>query len=142
MAINNGIDELIFNDIEKSIRETPFYNLLSIELAELGSGEAVFKVTPTEKHTNPMGIVHGGLLMSIADAAMGNAIRSLGNLGVTIDMSTSFISLAPINQEIIAKGQVLRSGKNLHFVEAKVFAEDKLLLHCKGTFFNVAGMVK
>ena len=36
------------------------------------------EVLTEEKHCNPLGLLHGGLIMSIADAAMGNAIRSWG----------------------------------------------------------------
>ena len=42
--------------------------------------------------------------MSLADAAMGNAVRSLGIRSVNVDMSTSFVSSAMIGQEIIGRG--------------------------------------
>lgn len=142
MAKNNGIDKWLFDTLEQSLRETPFYKLLGIQLVELSSGVAVLKVIPTQEHTNPMGIVHGGLLMSIADAAMGNAIRSLGGRGVTIDMSTAFMSSATINNEIVSTGQVLKSGNNLYFAEAKVTSNSKLLVHCKGTFFKTGEITR
>lgn len=142
MAVNKGLETWLFEYIEKSVKETPFYNLLGIELVEIGPGEAALKVLPTEQHTNPLGIIHGGLLMSLADAAMGNAVRSLGIRGVTVDMSTSFVSSAMIGQEIVAKGNVLKAGRNLIFVEAVVMSSDKLLVKSSGTFYKTGEMTK
>lgn len=142
MAINNGIDNWLFSYIETSLKETEFYKLLEIKLVALGKGEAVLQAITTEKHTNPLGLIHGGLLMSIADAAMGNAIRSLGIRAVTIDMSTSFIASAKLDQEIIATGKVLKAGNNLFFTEAFITSQEKLLVHTKGTFFKTGEITR
>lgn len=142
MAVNKGIETWLFEYMEKSIKETPFYNLLGVELVEIGPGEAALKVLPTEQHTNPLGIIHGGLLMSLADAAMGNAVRSLGIRSVTVDMSTSFVSSAMIGQEIIGRGKVIKAGRNLIFVEAAVSSNEKLLVKSTGTFFKTGEVTK
>lgn len=142
MAVNKGIEDWLFENMNKSLQETPFYKLLGVELVELSPGEAVLKILPTIEHTNPLGMIHGGLLLSIADAAMGNAVRTLGSRGVTVDMSTSFLSSAKIGQEIIAKGKVLKAGRNLFFAEATVTSDEKLLVKCTGTFFKIGEMTR
>lgn len=75
--------------------------------------------------------------MSIADAAMGNAVRSIGYRSVTIDISTSFMSFATVGDEIIAKGTILKAGRNLFFTEAEIISNDKPIVHCKGTFYKL-----
>lgn len=137
MVINKGIETKLFEIIRNTFRETLFYQLLGIELAELGAGKALLRVDTTRQHTNPIGYIHGGLLMSIADAAMGNAIRSLGYKSVTVDMSTSFLASTQIGKEIQAQGEVVKAGKNLFFAEARVTSDARLLVTCKGTFFNI-----
>lgn len=136
MAINKGIEKWLFDYLENSLKDTEFYQLLGIELIEIGLGEATLAAKTTAKHTNPLGLIHGGLLMSIADAAMGNAIRSLGARAVTIDMSTSFIAATQVATEIKATGKVLKSGNKLFFAEAFISSPEKLLVHAKGTFFK------
>ncbi len=136
MVINAGIENWLFELIKSSFKETLFYQLLDIKLKEVGPGQVSLQVATTKEHTNPIGYIHGGLLMSIADAAMGNAIRSLGFKSVTIDMSTSFLASTQIGNEIIAVGEVVKTGKNLFFAEAKVVSDLKLLATCKGTFFK------
>ncbi len=142
MATNAGIEKKLFELIKDTFTETLFYQLLGIELAEIGVGKAILRVATTKKHTNPIGYIHGGLLMSIADAAMGNAIRSLGYKSVTVDMSTSFLASTHIGNEILAQGEVLKAGKNLFFAEARLTSDNKLLVTCKGTFFNIGKFVE
>ncbi len=142
MAINNDIEEWLFKNIEESLQATPYYNLLGIELAELRKGEAVLKVITSRQHTNPIGKIHGGLLTSIADAAMANAIRSLGVKGVTVDMSTAFIAAAGLGDEIIAKGKVVKAGRDLYFAEAEITSNDKILVRCQGTFYKIGEITK
>lgn len=136
-AVNNGLDPKLFEYLENSIKETAYYKSLDIKLQQLAPGYAEIGVLAGSQHTNPMGLIHGGLISSIADAAMGNAIRSLGIIGVTVDMSTGFTAAARIGDVIIARGKVLKAGKSMIFAEAAVYAGDTLLGHSKGTFCKI-----
>ncbi|MEN6324810.1 MAG: PaaI family thioesterase [Syntrophomonas sp.] len=135
-AENCGIEESLFNYLIESISHTPFYQLLGVEIAKVGKGMAELAVCANQNHTNPLGAIHGGLIMSLADAAMGNAIRSLGIKGVTVDCSTAFISGALLGELVVGKGRVLKAGRNMIFAEAEVFAGEHLIASSKATFFK------
>lgn len=137
MVVNEGINESLFNYICDSVEKTPFYQLLGIHLQKVGPGCAEVGVTVAEEHSNPIGLVHGGLIMALADAAMGNAIRALGIKGVTVDCSTSFIAGAPKGEHIVARGQVWKAGKNMVFARADIRCGDRILGDSKGTFFKI-----
>ena len=47
-----------------------------MRLAEVERGRAVFEVTPAEQHYNPIGVVHGGLAMTLLDSAMACAVQT------------------------------------------------------------------
>lgn len=49
---------------------------LAIELSEVEPGRTVFELTPTEWHYNALGTVHGGILATLADNALGAAVYS------------------------------------------------------------------
>lgn len=136
-AVNNGVEEKLFNYIHHSITTTAYYQLLGLELMEMGSGYVEFWVKPAEKHTNPLGKVHGGLVMSIADAAMANSVRSLGINGVTCDCSVAFPGAARLGDLVTARGKVVKAGHNLVFAEAMVYANNKLIGQSKGTFYKI-----
>ncbi len=139
-VINEDINQELFKYLIESVAKTPYYQLLGINLTLLGKGKAELEVQIEQQHTNPMGLVHGGVIMSIADAAMGNAIRSTGVIGVTADCSVSFPGAARLGEKVIARGNVVKAGKNLIFAQATVFAQDRLLGHCKATFFNTGNI--
>lgn len=43
---------------------------------EIGEGFAIFELEPAEWHYNPIGSVHGGILSTLADSALGCAVRT------------------------------------------------------------------
>lgn len=137
-AVNAGLDEKLFDYLQKSIKETAFYNLLGLELQLLAPGYAEFRVISTSQHTNSIGLIHGGLIISVVDATMGNAIRSLGMKGATVDISTSLMSTARLGDTIVARGKVLKAGKNLIFTEGQVYVGDILVADCKATFYKIS----
>jgi acyl-coenzyme A thioesterase PaaI-like protein len=51
----------------------PIGKLFGLKLLQAENGMAVFELVADERHANPMGTLHGGVLCDIADAAMGFA---------------------------------------------------------------------
>src|SRR6266853_313655 len=61
---------------------------LGFELIDVGPGTATMELVPdAQKHANPMGTIHGGVLCDIADAAIGTAHAT------TLDDDESFTSI-------------------------------------------------
>lgn len=134
---NRGIDQKLFDHIIDAFVNAPFYHLVGLRVKSLAPGKAEIVVNTAENHANPQGLVHGGLIMSAADSAMGNAIRSLGIKMVTVDCTTSFLAEAEFGKDIIAVGEVIKSGRNIFFAEARVWCEKKLIATAKATFFKI-----
>lgn len=137
MAKNMGLEKALFEYICDSVENTPFYQLVGIRLSALGVGQAEVQLIASSQHTNPMGLLHGGVLMTMADAAMGNAIRSMGITGVTADCSTAFVAPANLQGELQARGKVVKAGKRLIYARAEVYSDGKIVADAKGTFANV-----
>ncbi|MOA12920.1 hypothetical protein D3C78_1329450 [compost metagenome] len=78
---------------------------------------------------------HGGVLMSVLDAAMAGAIRAVlpGCSMVTIDMATHF--MGSTSGEINAVGRVLRRTRTLCFCVAEIFdGAGELIASATGSF--------
>lgn len=58
------------------VAEPPALRTLGIEPVSAAVGRVVFQLEPAEFHYNPMGVVHGGVLMALLDTAMGCAVLS------------------------------------------------------------------
>ena len=54
----------------------PAAALLGISLDELERGRTVFSIVADELHENPMGTMHGGIIATLVDTAMGCAVSS------------------------------------------------------------------
>lgn len=53
----------------------PIAKLVGMQMIEASPGKASFVLDANEKHANPMGTLHGGILCDLGDAAMGCRIR-------------------------------------------------------------------
>ncbi|WP_330267100.1 PaaI family thioesterase [Streptomyces griseorubiginosus] len=54
----------------------PAMDTLAIEPAEIEPGRTVFELTPAGWHYNALGTVHGGVLATLADNALGAAVHT------------------------------------------------------------------
>lgn len=119
-------------------RLSPYYHLLGMRLIELGRGESRFRMEVDGRHLNAGGVVHGGALASLVDAAMGVALATLLDPGkerpVTAEMKVNF--LCAVRRGLLeARGWVVQRGQTLALAEAEVFnGEGRLAAKSMGTF--------
>ena len=105
----------------------PFAAYCGVEPVDIGNGETRLQVQTGPDHVNNFGIVHGGLLCTLLDVAMGTAARQAVNQAVmTLDMQISF--LAPGHGTLTAIGRVVRAGRSIIFTEAEVRSDDQVLV--------------
>lgn len=102
-----------------------------------GPGRAVLKMKVQPRHKQIHGVVHGGVLASIADTAGGLATYlSLppGSRTATVEMKINF--LEPVSHgTIFAEARVIRLGKYLAVVECDVVDDrNKLVAKALMTF--------
>ena len=134
---NQGIDCRLFETIIELNDQCSFHNLMDIYIVGLGPGEAILETPIGGDHLNPQDIAHGGVAFSLADTAMGMAIRSLNYLGATIEMNINYIRPVVISDTIQATGKILELGKTIIVAEAKVVnKEGKTVAITRGTYFN------
>ena len=110
----------------------PIATLIGFEPVCAERGSAVFRLEARrEKHANPMGTVHGGILCDLADAAMGMACATLLQLNesfTTIELHMTY--LRPVlDAQLEARARVVHSGRTLVYLECDVVSlpEEKLV---------------
>ncbi|MCZ2860048.1 PaaI family thioesterase [Blastococcus sp. VKM Ac-2987] len=104
------------------------------ESAEDGSARMTFEVT--DEHLNPAGTLHGGVLATLVDTAMGLAVRTTtdeGEVPATSQLTVTYLRPGtPGSLEVTAR---LRTrGEHLTICEADVEQEGKALAHAVATF--------
>lgn len=68
---------------------------------------------------NPQGSLHGGVIGTVLDIAMGHLLHHTFGAGMTLEMKTQFIR-APKSGELLAVGRFLRKGRSINFLEARL----------------------
>ena len=122
----------------------PIAQLLGLRLVEVEPGKAVFECLPGEQHYNPIGVVHGGLAMTMLDSAMTCAIQTRAAAGggfTTVEGKTNFIRpITAATGTIRAVASVLHVGSRLATAEGRVLdAAGKLYAHATTTCIVLNG---
>jgi acyl-CoA thioesterase len=115
-----------------------FAELLGMRPKSMGDGRARFELAVGSKHLNPIGVVHGGVIYSLADTAMGAALFSLldgQEQCTTLEIKMSY--LAPVTGgTIAAEAAVIQRTRRIGVLEAKVLGDgDRLVALATGTFY-------
>lgn len=124
--------------MRQRLNESPFYQLIGLELVELRRGYSRFRLGISDSLRNVSGIVHGGAIAAMADAAMGVALATLLDplvqRPITVEMKINY--MAPSRGgELTAEGRVVQRGSTLTVAGAEVKSEDgELVALAMGTF--------
>jgi uncharacterized protein (TIGR00369 family) len=106
------------------IAPPPIMRLMGFRLAQVGEGLAVFECEPAEQHYNPIGVVHGGLAMTLLDSAMGCCVHTRLPAGTGYTTLEAKVNLV---RAITAKtGTIRATGKVIHFGGKTATAEGRL----------------
>jgi uncharacterized protein (TIGR00369 family) len=124
-----------------AVRDSAFYRWSGIELADATEGTVTLRLRLQEHHVNIQGLAHGGVLATLADAAMGLAIRSAvepGRRHVTVAMDVHY--LRPVSRgTVTSTGRAVRVGMEVGYAEADVSDErGRTLARASGTY-SVSG---
>jgi uncharacterized protein (TIGR00369 family) len=130
--------------IRESFEKQAFMKLLGAELVHVATGEVDIALPFDVKLTQQHGFLHAGVTTSIADSACGYAALSLMPDGAAV-LSVEFKvnMLAPAQgRRFLARGRVLRSGRNITVVKADVLAFDdkddaKSVVEMQGTMMTI-----
>lgn len=124
-------------DLSRAVRGSAFYRWFGMELGSVEPGVVTLRLALADHHVNIQGLAHGGVLATLADAAMGLAVRSAvepGRRHVTVAMDVHY--LRPVVRDTVsATGRAVRIGRELAFAEAEVAdGRGRPLVRASGTY--------
>ena len=81
-------------------------------------GEKTFALPIDERHVNARGVIHGGMLMTFADAALGQAVWDVTDRApsVTLNMQGQFLKPAKVGDVVLVKPELIRRTKAFVFM--------------------------
>jgi uncharacterized protein (TIGR00369 family) len=134
--------DLIEQAMRGEIPPPPIATLIGFTIASIEPGRAVVEFEAAERHANPMGTLHGGVLCDIADAAMGMAYASRldeGETFTTLELKMNFVK--PVwTGKLRAEGRVLGGGRTIGLVECHIRdVRGRLMAHATSTCMTLRG---
>lgn len=81
-------------------------------------GEKTFALPIDERHVNARGVIHGGMLMTFADAALGQAVWDVTDRApsVTLNMQGQFLKPAKVGEVVTVTPELIRRTKSFVFM--------------------------
>ncbi len=103
--------------------EAPISRLIGFEVESAGEGDpTVVALEAGEKHANPMGRVHGGVISALADAAMGTAYGRVlleSEDFSTIELKVNFMRPVKFGR-IVATARIVQRGLRIGFLDCEI----------------------
>jgi uncharacterized protein (TIGR00369 family) len=115
----------------KGAEPPPIAKTIGFELADVREGFAAFTLTgdPT-RHANPMGTMHGGVLVDLGDAAMGFAMASTlaeGESFTTVELKANFFK--PVwTAKLRAEAKMVKRSRTIGYLECDIVDEGGALV--------------
>lgn len=113
---------------------------LGARISEAEPGRVVVELIAGPQHRHGGGVVQGGVITQIADAAMGMSLATLqedGMWNTTIELKINFLRPA-VEGQLRAVGRVIEMRQSLLFSEADVFDQrDRLIARASSTCMPV-----
>ena len=128
--------------VAQVVNHCPYFDLLSMQLKEVGIGYSVIEVDVAKKHLQPFGVVHGGVFASVIDAAAFWAVYyevDEADGVTTVDLKLNYLAPA-VSGRLAARGRRLKIGRTLGYAEAQVTDErGQILAHGTSTVIILPG---
>jgi uncharacterized protein (TIGR00369 family) len=113
------------NRVREIFNRANFIRDLGIELVRVDDGMCETTLIPSQRHRQQHGLIHAGVLATMADHTAGGAAGSiLGGKGdvLSIEFKINFLRPA-VADRLRCHAQVLRGGKTIIVAESEIFAE-------------------
>ena len=120
--------------VDGSLPAPPIAQTLGFDLVEVEKGKAVFEGLPEFRHYNPIGVVHGGMAMTLMDSCMACAIQTTlqkGEIYTTLEVKVNLVRAITKDTGLIrATGRLIHRGRTTATSEGDLRdAKGTLLAH-------------
>jgi uncharacterized protein (TIGR00369 family) len=119
--------------------QQPFDEFLGYQYERIDEDHVHITLPLKPLYINSGGVVHGGIISSLADVAMCNTVEPDENRKqkvVTVDLNVTFLKGAK-GEFLIAQAALIKKGRNLSHAECLIYdAEENLIAKAKAILFN------
>ncbi|MEZ6044856.1 MAG: PaaI family thioesterase [Planctomycetaceae bacterium] len=119
-------------------RVVPFLDHLHVKPTRNEDGSVEFHLKVEHQHLRPLGIIHGGVIASMLDTALGQVVGATAKEDqhvVTVQLNINYIRPTWEGEEIIARGELQHRGTQTAVSRGEIRSSDnQLIATATGTF--------
>lgn len=120
-----------------------FSKWLGLELDEIAPGCCKLHFSVTEDMLNGFGIIHGGVVFSVADSALAFACNTNGMLSVALNAHISFVASAKLHEVLYVEAKEKHRGRKTGFYDIQVTRQDgSLVASFQGTAYQTSKTIR
>jgi uncharacterized protein (TIGR00369 family) len=122
---------------ERHFRQSPLTDPWEPLYSKRTENAVIIGLRLAKPHTNGRGLIHGGLIATLADNAMGHSCgQRLGGTSslVTIGLAVDFVDTAQVGQWLAVETDVIKTGSTICFAQCLVKADDVIIARANATF--------
>jgi uncharacterized protein (TIGR00369 family) len=123
-------------DLASRVTSSAFHSWMGMELVRAEPGRVEIALEATDHHLNLQGLLHGGVIATLADTATGLAVRTMvpaGRRHVTVQLDVHYLRPGAPGR-VTAVGTTVRVGTSIGYAEADVLdARGRLLARATAT---------
>ena len=137
MTAHTTLDDTIPPGFEPHFRSSPMTDPWEPIYSKKTPQAVIIGLRLAKPHTNSRGLVHGGLITTLADNAMGlscAAQMSEPQRLVTVNLGIDFLGSAQIGQWLAIETNFVKLGGSLCFAQCLVTADGAPCARANGTF--------
>jgi uncharacterized protein (TIGR00369 family) len=128
--------------LKESVRTADYPSLIGMSIGDIGFDSCRIDLELAQRHLQPFGIIHGGVLATLIDTATfwAGFLRLPDDTGlVNVDLKLNYLK-AVSRGRLRAEGRCLRGGRVISYTEASIFDDkDELVAHGTSTLMALPG---
>ena len=122
--------------------ENSIVDFLGVEIVPTADGCARLELEVKPHHSNPYGILHGGVMTTMADTAMGAACLMRNKKVVTVSITLEFLHPVPMSSRIITNAKILNEGHHIITCECELIdADKKIYAKAHAVFYAISKLI-
>ena len=122
---------------EPHFRNSPFTDPLEPLYSKRTEKGVTMGLRLGKPHTNSRGLIHGGLIASLADNSMGySCVQAMGGTSslVTISLAVDFIGSAQLGQWLAVESEAIKTGSTICFAQSLIKADEATIARANASF--------
>jgi acyl-CoA thioesterase len=123
--------------VQRMLEQDHFSQWMELKVNSIAEGTSTVSMFVKQEMLNGFGVIHGGVLFSLADSAFAFACNSRDNLTLALDAQINFIKKAVRGDLLTASVEEVHSGKTTGVYEVKIRNQaSELIAVFRGTAYR------